>query len=150
MGKYLLKKKLGSYKVGSVFEGPPDQELKVVDNNNPERINRFINVYLGDPLWFDEQDGADINNCTFSDTPPRAVKYPKVQSIMIFDNGTLAVFNEKGEQIPELQKSWLSFDALKQIAQVMVRDNPEVIGDFPLDYDPLEKYIDFYQKDESS
>lgn len=146
MAKHVLKVKLGSYKPGAVFEGKPSQKLSVVDNNNAERVNRFITVCLSDTEYFDLQDDIEISDSTFPDTPLRGGKCQKVKSIMIFDNGTLSVFNEKGEQIPELQKSWLNFDALRQIAQVMVRDNPEVIGDFPLDYNPLEQYVSFYQE----
>jgi hypothetical protein len=40
----------------------------------------------------------------------------KVKSVIIFDNGNLAVFDRNGEQMPELQESWLNFEALKKLA----------------------------------
>ncbi len=51
MAQYTLKKKLGSFAKGSVFEGKPAQTLSVVDNNK-DGINHFLTVKLSDKEWF--------------------------------------------------------------------------------------------------
>lgn len=31
----------------------------------------------------------------------------KIKTVLIFNNGGMAVFDESGQQVPELQKSWM-------------------------------------------
>jgi hypothetical protein len=50
----------------------------------------------------------------------------QANKIFIFPNGNVAVFDKDGQQMPELQGSWIDFDYLKKLAKVIVRDNPRV------------------------
>lgn len=65
------------------------------------------------------------------------MKEPK--SIIIFNNGNLAVFDDQGGQIPELQKSWIDFDQIKATAK-MIASGVEVEGTCPY----LDDYVRIY------
>ncbi len=73
----------------------------------------------------------------------------KAKSIFIFPNGNIAVCDEAGQQIPELQDSWINFEVLKRLAKVIAKDNPTVEGKMPLTYDPLNDYVELYRKNPS-
>lgn len=70
----------------------------------------------------------------------------KIKSVLIFENGNIAVFDDKGQQVPSLQNSWVNFNALRKLAKAIAKDNPEIKGSFPLSYDPLMDYVRFYRK----
>ena len=65
----------------------------------------------------------------------------KVKNIIIFQNGNIGVFDEKGKQIPELQEPWLNFQGLRELANVIVRDDPEVEGNQNIPTSALKDYI---------
>jgi hypothetical protein len=50
----------------------------------------------------------------------------QANKIFIFANGNVAVFDKDGQQMPELQGSWIDFGYLRKLAQVIARDNPRV------------------------
>ncbi len=70
----------------------------------------------------------------------------KVRNVMIFSNGVIAVFDESGQQVPKLQNSWLDFQALRKLAEVIVKDKPNVEGSAYIPTSALTDYIRFYEK----
>lgn len=48
--------------------------------------------------------------------------------VIILPNGSVAVFGNDGQQIPEFQGSWINFDYLRDLAQTVAKDNPRVTG----------------------
>lgn len=58
----------------------------------------------------------------------------QVNQIFVFPNGNVAVTNNKGEQIPELQGSWINFDYIRKLASIAIRDNARVAGRMPDDH----------------
>lgn len=74
------------------------------------------------------------------------IKQLKATTVFIFDNGNIAVTDQNGEQMPDLQDPWINYDALKKLAEVIATDRPEIRGSFPLKFDPLRDYVSFYEK----
>lgn len=70
----------------------------------------------------------------------------KLKTVTIFANGNLAAWDEKGKQIPKLQESWINFEALRRLAQRIVKDGATVEGNIPVNHDPLKDYINFYRE----
>jgi hypothetical protein len=68
--------------------------------------------------------------------------------IFILPNGTVAVFDNDGQQIEELQGTWIDFEYLKKIAQIIVKDNPRVDSTNVLFVarDSLLGYVKHYRK----
>lgn len=72
----------------------------------------------------------------------------KIKNVMLFKNGNIAVFDEGGEQVPKLQGGWIDFEALRELAKVIAKDNPKIEGILPtafLGYDPLDDYVNHYK-----
>lgn len=67
-------------------------------------------------------------------TKEEADKLAQVNEIFVFPNGNVAVTNNKGEQMPELQGSWINFDYIRKLASIAIRDNARVTGRMPDDH----------------
>lgn len=69
------------------------------------------------------------------------------KQVIIFPNGNIAVFNEAGEQMPELQDGWVDFDYLKKLAKALAgSDDATIEGEEYLPSYYLTEYINFYEK----
>jgi hypothetical protein len=67
----------------------------------------------------------------------------KVKTIMFFPNGNTGVFNDKGEQVSELQEGWINWKQIKSLAYLIANDPKiEVRGECP----HLNTYIQSYRK----
>jgi hypothetical protein len=69
-----------------------------------------------------------------------------VGSVIIFDNGNIAVFDQRGQQIPELQEGWINWNYLKRLGWVIAHDKPRVDGAIPLPGNLLGTYVELYTK----
>jgi hypothetical protein len=71
----------------------------------------------------------------------------QANKIFIFPNGNVVIFDKDGQQMPELQGSWIDFDYLRKLALVIARDNPRVNMEQILGAprDSLSKYVKYYR-----
>lgn len=70
---------------------------------------------------------------------------PKINNVMIFPNGNIAVFDKSGQQIPALQNPWLNFKALQKLAKHIAKDKPNIEGSAYIPGNALTEYIQFYE-----
>jgi hypothetical protein len=52
----------------------------------------------------------------------------KIDKVMIFDNGNIAVFDSDGKQVPSLQEPWLNYKALMELTKRIAKDKPNIEG----------------------
>jgi hypothetical protein len=84
-------------------------------------------TYEPEMLWHVRFDNPGIDDDILPTSKLKLVR-PQITQVFFFTNGNVAVCNDKGEQVPTFQGSWVNFDYLKRLAKVIAQDSPKVQG----------------------
>lgn len=68
----------------------------------------------------------------------------EIKKIMLFANGNTAVFDKNGQQVADLQKSWINFEALQELAAVAVESGCSIVSQMPYPY--LAEYMQHFRE----
>lgn len=86
-------------------------------------------TYEPEMLWHVRFDDPGIDDDILPTSRLKLIStIPEANKAFIFPNGNITVFDKNGQQIPELQGSWINFDYLRKFAEVVVKDNVRVTG----------------------
>ena len=116
---------------------------------NVEEFNgeTFYHVRFDDPGLDDEL----LRESEFEVGAPPEVPWPKARpgkSIWIFANGNVAVTDEDGEQMVELQGSLINWDYVRGLGKLIATEKPTMNTAIlpPIIQDPLDRYVEHYRK----
>ena len=68
----------------------------------------------------------------------------KAKAVFVFQNGNVAVTDEKGQQMTKYQGSLYNYKYAEKLAKVIVKDNLKV--EEQQSFPPLRDYISFYKQ----